>query len=102
MNDFRLDRGYITVIVGTAPASDRADGKFVQLVTENEAFENATTLGLTPEEAMLVAEALWNRAVQAMKDRADPPQWKALRQTKEMTGTGRKPISNDLGVGVAA
>lgn len=46
-------------------------------------------------EAMLVAEALWNRATQALKDRPEPPQWKALRQTKDMMG-------GDWGIGNAA
>lgn len=95
MNEFRLDRGFITVIVGQATAAGRADGNYVRLDVEQAALESETVVELTPEEAMLVAEALWNRATQALKDRPEPPQWKALRQTKDMMG-------GDWGIGNAA
>ena len=84
MNDFRLDRGYVTVIVGTAPASDRADGKCVRLDVQDEALDSETVVELTPDEALLIASALRQRAEAAMK-KSD--QWEALRQTKEMMGS---------------
>lgn len=89
MNKFRLDRGYITVIVGTAPASDRADGKCVRLDVQDEALDSETVVELTPDEALLIASALRQRAETAMKERhgQKSDQWEALRQTKEMTGS---------------
>jgi hypothetical protein len=89
MNKFRLDRGYITVIVGTAPASDRADGKCVRLDVQDEALDSETVVELTPDEALLIASALRQRAEAAMKERdgQKSDQWTALRQTKEMMGS---------------
>ena len=91
MNEFRLDRGYITVIVGQATASARGDGKFVRLDVQQEALDSETVVELTPEEALWIASALIQRAVLAKDDAA---QWKALRQTKDMLC--------DTGAGVAA
>lgn len=62
MNDFRLDRGYVTVTVGQAFAADRADGKYVRLTVQDEAFDNETAVTLTPDEALLIAAALRQRA----------------------------------------
>lgn len=84
MNDFRLDRGYVTVIVGQAFAADHADGKYVRLDVQDEALDSETVVGLTPDEALLIASALRQRAEAAMK-KSD--QWEALRQTKEMMGS---------------
>lgn len=97
MNDFRLDRGYVTVIVGQAFAADRANGKYVRLDVQDEALDSETVVELTPDEALLIASALRQRAEAAMK-KSD--QWEALRQTKEMTE--RKSTLNDWGVGIAA
>ena len=89
MNDFRLDRGYVTVIVGQAFAADRADGKYVRLTVQDEALDSETAVTLTPDEALLIASALRQRAEAAMKERDGQKydQWEALRQTKEMMGS---------------
>lgn len=88
MNEFRIDRGYVTVIVGQAFAADRADGKYVRLTVQDEALDSETAVTLTPDEALLIASALRQRAEAAMKERDGQKydQWTALRQTKEMTG----------------
>lgn len=88
MNDFRLDRGYVTVTVGRAFAADRADGKYVRLTVQDEALDSETVVELTPDEALLIASALRQRAEAAMKERDGQKydQWTALRQTKEMMG----------------
>lgn len=89
MNEFRIDRGYVTVIVGQAFAADRADGKYVRLTVQDEALDSETAVTLTPDEALLIAAALRQRAETVMKERdgQKSDQWEALRQTKEMTGS---------------
>lgn len=82
MNEFRLDRGYVTVIVGQAFAADHDDVKYVRLDVQDEALDSETVVELTPDEALLIASALRQRAEAVMK-KSD--QWEALRQTKEMT-----------------
>lgn len=86
MNDFRLDRGYVNVTVGQAFTGDRADEKYVRLTVQDEAFDNETAVTLTPDEALLIASALRQRAEAVMKERdwQKSDQWEALRQTKEM------------------
>ena len=86
MNAFRLDRGYVTVVVGQAFAADRADGKYVRLSVQDAVFDSETAVTLTPDEALLIASALRQRAEAAMKERKSD-QWEALRQTKEMMGS---------------
>ena len=97
MNDFRLDRGYVTVTVGQAFTGDCADVKYVRLSVQDEELDSKTVVKLTPEGALLIAAALRQRAEAAMK-KSD--QWEALRQTKEMTE--RKSTLNEWGVGIAA
>ncbi len=84
MNDFRLDRGYVTVTVGQAFTGDCADVKYVRLSVQGEELDTKTVVKLTPEGALLVALSLRQCAEAAMK-RSD--QWEALRQTKEMMGS---------------
>ena len=88
MNDFRLDRCYVTVTVGQAFTGDCADGKYVRLAVKDEALGSKTVVKLTPEGALLIAAALRQRAEAVMKERDGQKfdQWKALRQTKEMMG----------------
>lgn len=88
MNDFRLDRGYVTVTVGQAFTGDCADVKYVRLSVQDEELDSKTVVKLTPEGALLIAAALRQRAETVMKERhgQKSDQWEALRQTKEMTG----------------
>lgn len=88
MNDFRLDRCDVTVTVGQACTGDCADVKYVRLSVQDEELDSKTVVKLSPDEALLIASALRQRAEAAMKERDGQKydQWTALRQTKEMMG----------------